>query len=40
MTNKNKPKVNIVAGSVNKTNKGFKNAFNNPRTNANHKAEV
>ena len=36
ITNKNKPKVISVAGSVKNINKGLKKAFNKPITNATH----
>jgi len=32
MTNKKRPKVITVTGSVNKTNTGFTNMFSNPKT--------
>ena len=32
ITNRNNPKVKIVTGSVNKTNIGFTNIFNSPKT--------
>lgn len=32
ITNRNRPKVSIVAGKVNRTNKGLTKMFNNPRT--------
>jgi len=34
ITNRNKPKVNTVTGSVNRTRIGFTNIFNNPKTTA------
>lgn len=40
MTNKNNPKVIIVAGMVKKTNIGFTKTFNNPNTTATIKAVV